>query len=87
VTGIDGQLRDFYVRQLWDWKRSADLDTMDPWTLAAYARMCGWMLAHAHARSGDPSAITGYLGRGDVFDRVLVEFAARDAGLLDRLAA
>jgi uncharacterized protein (DUF2252 family) len=84
VPGIDGQVRDFYIRQLWDWKRSADIETMDPVALAAYSRMCGWTLAHAHARSGDPSAISAYLGRSDVFDRALGEFAAAYADQVER---
>jgi uncharacterized protein (DUF2252 family) len=79
TVGIDNQQRDFYVRQLWDWKRSADIETMDTWAMAAYGRMCGWTLAHAHARSGDATAIAAYLGQRDAFDRALVEFAARYA--------
>jgi uncharacterized protein (DUF2252 family) len=79
VTGIDGHERDFYVRQLWDWKRSAEIETMTPQLLAGYARMCGWTLAHAHARSGDPQAIAAYLGRGPTFDRALTAFATRYA--------
>jgi hypothetical protein len=79
ATGIDGVQRDFYVRQLWDWKRSADMETMIPAGLTVYGRMCGWTLAHAHARSGDPEAIAGYLGRRDVFDRAITGFAARYA--------
>jgi uncharacterized protein (DUF2252 family) len=75
VSGIDGKQRDFYIRQLWDWKRSAEIETMDPVALTTYGRMCGWTLAHAHARSGDPSAICAYLGRRDVFDRALADFA------------
>jgi uncharacterized protein (DUF2252 family) len=75
ATGVDGRRRDFYVRQLWDWKRSAEIDRMSPSDLATYGRMCGWTLARAHARSGDSIAIAGYLGRGDVFDRALAKFA------------
>jgi len=59
---IDGVWRDFYVRQMWDWKTSADLETMDPQGAEIYARMCGWTLARAHARSGDRFAIAAYLG-------------------------
>ena len=55
--------RDYYVRQLWDWKASADLETIRP-SLGVYAEICGWTLARAHARSGDPMAIASYLGRG-----------------------
>jgi uncharacterized protein (DUF2252 family) len=75
VTGIDSQQRDFYVRQLWDWKRSADIDTMTHGELVRYGRMCGWSLALGHARSGDPIAIAGYLGRGATFDLALAAFA------------
>ena len=62
VVGIDGRERDFYVRQLWDWKRSADVERLSPAGLEAYARMCGRTLARAHARSGDRVAIAAYLG-------------------------
>jgi uncharacterized protein (DUF2252 family) len=75
VTGQDGVSRDFYVRQLWDGKGSAVIETMDPATMAAYAGLCGWTLARAHARSGDAAAIAGYLGSGESFDRALSTFA------------
>jgi uncharacterized protein (DUF2252 family) len=79
TTGIDGKRRDFYIRQLWDWKVSADVDTMLPAGLALYAQLCGWTLASAHARSGDAIAIAAYLGSSDSFDRALWEFAERYA--------
>ncbi len=79
ATGLDGRDRDFYVRQLWDCKRSAEIETMDPHGLALYAEACGWTLARAHARSGDRIAIAAYLGGGDRFDRALGEFAERYA--------
>jgi uncharacterized protein (DUF2252 family) len=82
-TGIDGRERDFYVRQLWDGKRSADIDTMDPRTMAVYAGACGWTLARAHARSGDRIAIAGYLGRSSVFDQALAAFAELYADQVD----
>jgi uncharacterized protein (DUF2252 family) len=75
TTGIDGETRDFYVRQLWDWKSSADIEAMAPPGMALYGRMCGWTLARAHARSGDGIAIASYLGRGDTFDRAIARFA------------
>jgi uncharacterized protein (DUF2252 family) len=75
ATGIDGQKRDFYVRQLWDWKRSADTESMSPRALAIYGQLCGWTLARAHARSGDRVAIGAYLGSGDRFDRAIAEFS------------
>ena len=75
VTGIDGQVRDFYVRQLRDGKGSVDITKMVPEGLTAYAEICGWTLARAHARSGDRIAIASYLGSSDVFDQALVRFA------------
>ena len=75
AVGVDGKQRDFYVRQLWDWKRSAEVETMTPRGLDIYARMCGWTLARAHARSGDRVAIGAYLGGGDAFDQAIVDFS------------
>lgn len=74
-TGFDGPDRDFYVRQLWDWKGIARPESMSPALLALFGRLCGASLARAHARSGDPVAITAYLGGSDRFDRALTEFA------------
>jgi uncharacterized protein (DUF2252 family) len=75
VDGIDGVQRDFYVRQLWDQKGSAVVETMGPEMMMAYGHLCGWTLAKAHARSGDPIAIAGYLGSGTTFDRAIAAFA------------
>ncbi|WAZ19440.1 DUF2252 domain-containing protein [Streptomyces cinnabarinus] len=75
VVGLDGRERDFYVRQLRDWKGIARPDTMDPPMLNLFAQVCGASLARAHARSGDPVAIDAYLGGSDRFDRALTEFA------------
>jgi uncharacterized protein (DUF2252 family) len=75
ATGLDGQQRDFYVRQLWDWKRSADVERLSAAGLEVYARICGWTLARAHARSGDRFAIASYLGSGDSFDRAICSFS------------
>ncbi len=72
---LDGAPRDFYIRQLWDWKTSVDLDTVLPRGLELYGTVCGFLLARAHARSGDRIAIASYLGKGDIFDRALLEFA------------
>jgi uncharacterized protein (DUF2252 family) len=72
---IDGSRRDFYVRQLHDWKGSVDLERMRPKELAAYGRLCGWTLARAHARSGDRIAIAAYLGAGTAFDEAIAAFA------------
>jgi uncharacterized protein (DUF2252 family) len=75
ATGIDGRERDFYVRQLWDWKRSAEVESLSPSGFDVYARICGWTLARAHARSGDRVAIGSYLGGGDSFDRAIAAFS------------
>ena len=74
-TGDDGVTRDFYLRQLWDWKFSVDVDAMSPEAFGIYAQICGWALARAHARSGDAIAVGSYLGGGDRFDRAMCEFA------------
>ena len=73
--GLDGAVRDFYVRQLRDGKLSAQVDTFSPELLELYGRLCGRTLAQAHARSGDRFAIAGYLGSGGVFDDAMAEFA------------
>jgi uncharacterized protein (DUF2252 family) len=72
---LDGVARDFYVRQLRNWKVSIDLQRITSRGLATYARYCGATLARAHARTGDRVAIAAYLGKGDVFDRAVAEFA------------
>jgi uncharacterized protein (DUF2252 family) len=74
-SGLDGRERDFYVRQLKDWKGSFAFEAAVPRGAAAYGRACGWTLARAHARSGDPIAIASYLGKSDVFDRAIAAFA------------
>lgn len=66
---------DFYVRQLRDMKVSLDLETMSAAEFIEYADACGWALARAHAKAGDPAIIAGYLGRGDTFDRAVTDFA------------
>ena len=75
IATIDGEERDFYIRQLWDAKGSPDVESMDASGLEAYGRVCGWTLARAHARSGDRISIAAYLGRGDAFDRAMTLFA------------
>jgi uncharacterized protein (DUF2252 family) len=74
--GIDGRPHDYYVRQLQDWKLSADIQSMPPGWLQQYVRYCGWTLARAHARTGDRFAIAGYLGSAAVFDEAIAAFAA-----------
>jgi hypothetical protein len=71
----DGMIRDFYIRQLRDWKFSLDIQTMQPRGLSDYGEICAWTLARAHARSGDRIAISAYLGNSDPFDRAIAEFA------------
>jgi len=67
--------RHFYMRQLRDMKMSAVMEVMEPETLRVYAKLCGWTLAWAHARSGDAVMISGYLGNSDVFDEAVAKFA------------
>jgi uncharacterized protein (DUF2252 family) len=74
-AGFDGRPRDFYGRQLKDWKGSAEIDQMVPRGMIAYGKLCGWTLARAHARTGDRIAIAAYLGQKDAFDRALLSFA------------
>jgi len=74
-AALDGKSRDFYVRQLKDWKGSAEIERMDPEAMAAYGKLCGWTLARAHARSGDRVAIAAYLGGGGAFDRAIHDFS------------
>jgi len=83
-TGLDNQTRDFYVRQLWDWKVSVDPANLTSANLAAYGRMCAWTLARAHARSGDRFAIASYLGNGPTFDRAIADFAVAYADQNER---
>ncbi len=83
-AGLDGQTRDFYGRQLKDWKGSAEIDQMLPVGMAVYGRLCGWTLARAHARSGDRIAIASYLGKGDAFDRAILGFSEAYAEQNDR---
>jgi uncharacterized protein (DUF2252 family) len=75
AEGIDGLRRDFYVRQLRDWKGSAVPESMSPTDMASYSEVCSWSLARAHARSGDRIAIAAYLAEDDTFARAIAEFA------------
>jgi uncharacterized protein (DUF2252 family) len=81
---IYGSARDYYVRQLRDWKGSAVIEAMSPVALSVYGQLCAATLAHAHARSGDRVAIAAYLGRGDVFDRAVLTFSEAYAEQNDR---
>ncbi|HEY6794368.1 MAG TPA: DUF2252 domain-containing protein [Kineosporiaceae bacterium] len=84
VEGIDGRSRDFYVRQLRDWKGSAIVEDMDPVAMTVYAQLCGWTLARAHARTGDRISISAYLGDTAEFDQAIAEFARRYADQNER---
>jgi uncharacterized protein (DUF2252 family) len=72
---LDGIDRDFYVRQLKDWKFSVPIEQMLPQGMTLYARLCGATLARAHARSGDRIALAAYLGGSDKFDQAIADFA------------
>jgi uncharacterized protein (DUF2252 family) len=76
VTDLDGQPRDYYIRQFHDWKGSVEVETMRVPGMTLYARMCGATLARAHARWGDRIAIGAYLGPGEIFDRAVADFSA-----------
>ena len=75
IVAIDGETKDFYIRQLWDSKGSAEVEAMNTESMRAYGIVCGWTLARAHARSGDRLAIGAYLGSADRFDQALASFA------------
>jgi uncharacterized protein (DUF2252 family) len=83
-TKGEQQNRYLYWRQLRDMKGSADVESSTPAALGFYARQCAWTLARAHARSGDPIAITAYLGKGDAFDKAIVDFSERYADQNER---
>ena len=84
APALDGAARDFHVRQLWDWKVSADLSRQDPATMEIYGQLCGWTLARGHARSGDRIAIAAYLGGGGAFDEAMADFATSYADQAER---
>src|ERR1039458_4930522 len=83
-AGLDGKQRDFYIRQLRDWKFSAPIEIMVPRGMRIYGELCGWTLARAHARSGDRIAIAAYPGGSDVFDQAITRFAAACADQNER---
>jgi hypothetical protein len=76
--------RSYYWRQLRDMKGSVDVEVMTPEGMTFYAQTCGWTLARAHARSGDPVAVASYLGEDDTFDRAIANFAKHYADQNDR---
>ncbi len=80
----DGTIKDYYVRQLWNGKGSIDLSLLNPGQLAKLSEACGWILAHAHARTGNRFAIASYLGKSDKFDKAITKFAAAYANQNER---
>jgi uncharacterized protein (DUF2252 family) len=83
-AGLDGTQRDFYVRQLRDWKYSIAIEDLGTRDMRIYGQTCGWTLARAHARSGDRIAIAAYLGGSDVFDKAITQFASAYADQNER---
>jgi hypothetical protein len=83
AEAADGE-QDYYVRQLRDWKMSADIEDLNPKAMKLYAQLCGWTLARAHARSGDRFAIAAYLGTSNRFDHAVADFATTYADQNDR---
>ncbi|WP_395656098.1 DUF2252 domain-containing protein [Nocardioides sp.] len=84
IVGVDDVQRDYYVRQLRDWKASLPVEEMVPTGLAMYGRLCATTLARAHARSGNRVEIAAYLGKSDRFERAIAEFATAYADLNDQ---
>ena len=84
ATGTGADKRHFYYRQLWDGKWSADLETFREPGILAYARVCGWALARAHARSGSAVALASYVGGGNRCDQAMLEFGEAYADQNDR---
>jgi uncharacterized protein (DUF2252 family) len=82
--GLDGRMRDYYVRQLHDWKGSVNVSALRVPSATLYARLCGATLARAHARLGDRVAIASYLGKGDAFDRAIADFSVACADQNER---
>ncbi len=84
IKGLDGETRDYYVRQFHDWKGGADVDRLLVPGATVYARICGATLARAHARWGDRIAIASYLGKSDAFDQAVADFSAAYADQNER---
>ena len=81
AVGVDGQSRDYFIRQLHDWKGSASVEAMTPKSMILYGQLCAWTLARAHARSGDRIALAAYLGTDDGFPQAVATFADSYADL------
>ena len=84
ADAFDGRDHDYYIRQLWDGKGSAVIESMTPRVMTMYGEMCAWTLARAHARSGDPIAISAYLGNSSRFDKAIAAFSTAYADQNDR---
>lgn len=80
----DDQGHDYYFRQLHDMRMKIDIDRMSKRDWFEYLTLCGWVLARAHARTGDPARIAGYLGKGEAFDDAIVKFATAYADQTER---
>jgi uncharacterized protein (DUF2252 family) len=76
--------RHFYVRQLKDMKIKMLVEVYPPSVMRQYAEACAWTLARAHARSGEPAKISGYLGKSDVFDQAVADFSIAYADQSER---
>ena len=72
---INGEVRSFYVRQLYDRRATVDVSALNPELMASYGRRCGWTLARAHARAGESAVLAGYLGKSEAFDEAMATFA------------
>ena len=82
---VEGEAgRHFYIRQLRDMKIKPMVEVFTAAVMQEYAALCGWTLAHAHARSGDPARISGYLGKNDSFDKAIAEFSTAYADQSER---
>src|SRR5216684_850462 len=75
---------DFYIRQLRDMKLSVSIESLSESRFVRYCELCGWALARAHARSGDPAQLSGYLGANDTFDQAIASFAEAYADQTER---
>ena len=84
LEALDRRRHAFYVRQLWDGKASIDLTSISGNGLVDYAKLCGWTIARAHARTGDRIAIASYLGSGDRFGEAIADFASTYADITER---
>jgi hypothetical protein len=81
---VAGSGTHYYWRQFKDMKGSVEIEGAPPGSMRRYAQLCGWTLAHAHARSGEPATIAGYLGKGDTVDRAIADFAVAYADQNER---